>query len=108
MLGAVGDPSGVAGAETADAAEVPTAFVATTVKVYVTPSVSGEIVLTAMRAHATQVRVWIFGPHAAFALSDGVARPVFDTEHFTLASGVAEGACDDLFGGLPLGSEGTP
>jgi N-acetyl-1-D-myo-inositol-2-amino-2-deoxy-alpha-D-glucopyranoside deacetylase len=65
-------------------------------------------VLTAMRAHATQVRVWIFGPHAAFALSDGVARPVFDTEHFTLASGVAEGACDDLFGGLPLGSDGTP
>jgi N-acetyl-1-D-myo-inositol-2-amino-2-deoxy-alpha-D-glucopyranoside deacetylase len=64
-------------------------------------------VLGAMRAHATQVRVWSSGSHAAFALSDGVARPVFDTEHFTLASGVAEGARDDLFGGLPLSSAGT-
>lgn len=64
-------------------------------------------VLAAMRAHATQVRVWSAGSHAAFALSDGVARPVFDTEHFTLASGVAEGARDDLFGGLPLSSAGT-
>jgi N-acetyl-1-D-myo-inositol-2-amino-2-deoxy-alpha-D-glucopyranoside deacetylase len=64
-------------------------------------------VLAAMRAHATQVRVWSSGRHAAFALSDGVARPVFDTEHFTLASGVAEGARDDLFGGLPLSSAGT-
>jgi N-acetyl-1-D-myo-inositol-2-amino-2-deoxy-alpha-D-glucopyranoside deacetylase len=64
-------------------------------------------VLAAMRAHATQVRVWTSGPHAAFALSDGVARPVYDTEHFTLASGVAEGVHDDLFGGLPLRSVGT-
>jgi N-acetyl-1-D-myo-inositol-2-amino-2-deoxy-alpha-D-glucopyranoside deacetylase len=57
--------------------------------------------LAAMRAHATQIRLWTAGPHAAFALSDGVARPVFDTEHFTLARGVAAGAHDDLFGGLP-------
>jgi LmbE family N-acetylglucosaminyl deacetylase len=64
-----------------------------------------------MRAHATQVKVWTSGPYAAFALADGVARPVFDTEHFTLARGAAahrplggdidEAACDDLFGGLP-------
>jgi len=58
-------------------------------------------VLAAMRAHATQVKVWAAGSHAAFALSDGVARPVFDTEYFTLARGVAAGSGDDLFGGLP-------
>ncbi|HKS53343.1 MAG TPA: N-acetyl-1-D-myo-inositol-2-amino-2-deoxy-alpha-D-glucopyranoside deacetylase [Pseudonocardiaceae bacterium] len=58
-------------------------------------------VLAAMRAHATQVKVWTAGPHAAFALADGVARPVFDTEHFTLARGAAAGSGDDLFGGLP-------
>jgi N-acetyl-1-D-myo-inositol-2-amino-2-deoxy-alpha-D-glucopyranoside deacetylase len=58
-------------------------------------------VLAAMHAHTTQVRVWTAGPHAAFALCDGVARPVFDVEHFTLAAGPAEGAPDDLFGGLP-------
>lgn len=57
-------------------------------------------VLAAMRAHATQVKVWAAGPHAAFALADGVARPVFDTEYFTLAHGCATGARDDLFGGL--------
>ncbi|HZS22516.1 MAG TPA: N-acetyl-1-D-myo-inositol-2-amino-2-deoxy-alpha-D-glucopyranoside deacetylase [Pseudonocardiaceae bacterium] len=58
-------------------------------------------VLAAMRAHATQVKVWTAGPHAAFALADGVARPVFGTEHFTLAHGGAAGARDDLFSGLP-------
>ena len=58
-------------------------------------------VLTAMRAHATQVRVWTSGSHAAFALSDGVARPVLDAEHFTLARGALAGAQNDLFGGLP-------
>lgn len=57
--------------------------------------------LAAMRAHATQIRVWTEGPHAAFALSDGVAQPVLDTEHFTLARGAAAGSHDDLFGGLP-------
>jgi len=57
-------------------------------------------VLAAMRAHATQVKVWTAGPHAAFALADGVARPVFDTEHFTLARGPVAGAREDLFGGL--------
>ncbi len=58
-------------------------------------------VLAAMRAHRTQVEVWAQGPHQAFALSDGVARPVLDTEHLTLVRGPAEGAHDDLFGGLP-------
>jgi N-acetyl-1-D-myo-inositol-2-amino-2-deoxy-alpha-D-glucopyranoside deacetylase len=57
-------------------------------------------VLAAMRTHATQIRVWTAGLHAAFALSDGVARPVLDTEHFTLVRGPAMGAHDDLFGGL--------
>lgn len=57
-------------------------------------------VLAAMRAHATQIRVWTAGRHAAFALSDGVARPVSDTEYFTLARGPAAGSHDDLFGGL--------
>ncbi|HEX5346072.1 MAG TPA: N-acetyl-1-D-myo-inositol-2-amino-2-deoxy-alpha-D-glucopyranoside deacetylase [Pseudonocardiaceae bacterium] len=56
--------------------------------------------LGAMRAHATQVRVWSQGPYAAYALSDGVARPVSDTEYFTLAYGAATGSHDDLFGGL--------
>ena len=58
-------------------------------------------VLAAMRAHGTQVRVWADGSHQAFALSDGVARPVFDTEYLTLVRGPAGGAHDDLFGGLP-------
>jgi N-acetyl-1-D-myo-inositol-2-amino-2-deoxy-alpha-D-glucopyranoside deacetylase len=68
-------------------------------------------VLAAMGAHATQVKVWSSGADAAFALADGVARPVFDTEHFTLARGGAahrplgrdidEAARHDLFGGLP-------
>jgi N-acetyl-1-D-myo-inositol-2-amino-2-deoxy-alpha-D-glucopyranoside deacetylase len=57
--------------------------------------------LAAMRAHATQIKVWTAGPHAAFALSDGMALPVFDTEHFTLARGADAGVAEDLFGGLP-------
>ena len=58
-------------------------------------------VLAAMRAHRTLVKVWAEGPHQAFALCDGVARPVLDIEHFTLARGPIDGAHDDLFGGLP-------
>ncbi|HKR52040.1 MAG TPA: N-acetyl-1-D-myo-inositol-2-amino-2-deoxy-alpha-D-glucopyranoside deacetylase [Pseudonocardiaceae bacterium] len=58
-------------------------------------------VLAAMRAHRTQVTVWTAGHHRAFALSDGMARPVLDTEHLTLVHGPAAGAHDDLFGGLP-------
>lgn len=58
-------------------------------------------VLAAMRAHRTQVTVWADDANQAFALSDGMARPVLDTEYFTLVRGPAEGAEDDLFGGLP-------
>jgi N-acetyl-1-D-myo-inositol-2-amino-2-deoxy-alpha-D-glucopyranoside deacetylase len=58
-------------------------------------------VLAAMRAHGTQVKVWTAGEHAAFALCDGVARPVVGTEHFTLVRGPTAGSDDDLFGGLP-------
>ena len=58
-------------------------------------------VLAAMRAHRTQITVWTAGRHQAFALSEGVARPMLDTEHLTLVRGPAEGAHDDLFGGLP-------
>ena len=58
-------------------------------------------VLAAMRAHGTQIKVWTAGAHAAYALGDGAARPVFDTEHFTLVRGPAAGSHDDLFGGLP-------
>ncbi|MGH8920009.1 MAG: N-acetyl-1-D-myo-inositol-2-amino-2-deoxy-alpha-D-glucopyranoside deacetylase [Actinomycetes bacterium] len=57
-------------------------------------------VLAAMSAHSTQLRLWVDGPHQAFALSDGLARPVLDTEHLTLVHGPAQGAHDDLFGGL--------
>jgi N-acetyl-1-D-myo-inositol-2-amino-2-deoxy-alpha-D-glucopyranoside deacetylase len=58
-------------------------------------------VLAAMTAHGSQVSLWTSGPHHAFALSDGVARPVLDVEHCTLVHGPADGAADDLFGGLP-------
>jgi N-acetyl-1-D-myo-inositol-2-amino-2-deoxy-alpha-D-glucopyranoside deacetylase len=57
-------------------------------------------VLTAMRAHHTQLLLWVAGPHHSFALCDGLARPILDAEYFTLAHGPASGAQDDLFGGL--------
>ncbi|MGH3855218.1 MAG: N-acetyl-1-D-myo-inositol-2-amino-2-deoxy-alpha-D-glucopyranoside deacetylase [Pseudonocardiaceae bacterium] len=76
---------------------VPDAEVSTTLDV----SVQRGATLAAMRAHATQLRLWTSGTHAAFALADGVAHPVLDTEYFTLARGVAAGARGDLFGGLP-------
>ncbi|MBV9163174.1 MAG: N-acetyl-1-D-myo-inositol-2-amino-2-deoxy-alpha-D-glucopyranoside deacetylase [Pseudonocardiales bacterium] len=76
---------------------VPDAEVTTALDV----SAHRNAVLAAMRAHATQIRVWTAGAHAAFALSDGVAQPMFDTEYFTLVRGAAAGAHDDLFGGLP-------
>lgn len=59
-----------------------------------------DAVLAAMRAHHTQLRLWVSGSHHAFALWDGLARPIPDAEHFTLAHGPASGAQDDLFGGL--------
>ncbi|GAA4841369.1 N-acetyl-1-D-myo-inositol-2-amino-2-deoxy-alpha-D-glucopyranoside deacetylase [Saccharopolyspora rosea] len=61
--------------------------------------------ISALRAHGTQVRVWL--DHwdngagvAAFALSNGVAQPVVAAEHYVLASGEPEGCETDLFGGL--------
>jgi N-acetyl-1-D-myo-inositol-2-amino-2-deoxy-alpha-D-glucopyranoside deacetylase len=56
--------------------------------------------LAALRAHATQVSVWEGDGVAAYVLSDGLARPVVDTEYFVLARGNADGAATDLFGGL--------
>lgn len=58
-------------------------------------------VLAAMSAHGTQLKVWADGSVHAFALADGVARPVLDAEHLTLVRGPRQGAHDDLFGGLP-------
>jgi N-acetyl-1-D-myo-inositol-2-amino-2-deoxy-alpha-D-glucopyranoside deacetylase len=58
--------------------------------------------LAAMRAHATQVSVWEAGDgQRAYALSDGVARPVCTVEQFALASGRSDPASvrTDLFGG---------
>lgn len=59
-------------------------------------------VLAAMSAHSTQLRLWVAGPHQAFALSDGLARPVLDTEYLTLVHGPTRGAHDDLFGELSI------
>lgn len=57
----------------------------------------------ALRSHATQVSVWQDPAGATcYALSDGVARPLLDTEHFVLARGPADAADRDLFGGLDL------
>ncbi|HVK21211.1 MAG TPA: N-acetyl-1-D-myo-inositol-2-amino-2-deoxy-alpha-D-glucopyranoside deacetylase [Actinokineospora sp.] len=57
--------------------------------------------LRALRAHATQVSVWQGqdGEHS-YALSNGVAQPVVDTEYFVLAGGADVDADVDLFGGL--------
>jgi N-acetyl-1-D-myo-inositol-2-amino-2-deoxy-alpha-D-glucopyranoside deacetylase len=57
--------------------------------------------LSALRAHATQVSVWQNGEGSAcYALSNGITQPVLGTEYYVLASGPAEGAETDLFGGL--------
>ncbi|KAA9162408.1 N-acetyl-1-D-myo-inositol-2-amino-2-deoxy-alpha-D-glucopyranoside deacetylase [Amycolatopsis acidicola] len=52
--------------------------------------------IAAMRAHATQITV----RPPEFALSNGVAQPIGETESFTLVRGPAAGAETDLFGGL--------
>lgn len=65
--------------------------------------------VAAMGAHATQVTV---GPTArAFALSNNVALPVLDSEHYVLAAGSAgprdvRGWETDLLAGLELGDAG--
>lgn len=57
--------------------------------------------LLALRAHATQISVWQDDKGgASYALSNGIAQPVLDAEHFTLALGEPAGADADLFGGL--------
>ncbi|WP_243789874.1 N-acetyl-1-D-myo-inositol-2-amino-2-deoxy-alpha-D-glucopyranoside deacetylase [Saccharopolyspora gloriosae] len=69
---------------------------------------SGKI--RALRAHGTQVQVWLDEWNngagvGAYALSNGVAHPLSDTEHYVLATGDPEGGEHDLFGGL--GVSGT-
>jgi N-acetyl-1-D-myo-inositol-2-amino-2-deoxy-alpha-D-glucopyranoside deacetylase len=52
--------------------------------------------IAALRAHATQVTV----NAPMFALSNGVAQPIAETERYVLAHGPTAGAGTDLFGGL--------
>jgi len=62
-----------------------------------------QTTMRAIRAHRTQVRLWEGGGgDRAFALADGVARPVPGCEYFILASGTSPDAEGDLFAGLPL------
>jgi len=57
--------------------------------------------LRALRAHSTQVSVWQDGTGgASYALSNGIAQPVVQAEYYVLASGPAQDAGADLFGGL--------
>jgi N-acetyl-1-D-myo-inositol-2-amino-2-deoxy-alpha-D-glucopyranoside deacetylase len=55
--------------------------------------------LAALRAHATQLAV-VDGGVPYFALTNEVAQPIPAHDSFVLAHGPAEGAADDLFGGL--------
>ncbi|TCP56243.1 N-acetyl-1-D-myo-inositol-2-amino-2-deoxy-alpha-D-glucopyranoside deacetylase [Tamaricihabitans halophyticus] len=56
--------------------------------------------LRALHAHATQVNVWDSAQGRCYALSNQLAQPIVDAEYYVLASGPAEGAETDLFGGL--------
>jgi N-acetyl-1-D-myo-inositol-2-amino-2-deoxy-alpha-D-glucopyranoside deacetylase len=55
--------------------------------------------LAALRAHQTQLTV-AEGPVPHFALTNEIAQPIPPHDYFVLAHGPAEGAADDLFGGL--------
>jgi N-acetyl-1-D-myo-inositol-2-amino-2-deoxy-alpha-D-glucopyranoside deacetylase len=55
--------------------------------------------LAALRAHETQLTV-AEGAVTHFALTNDVAQPIPDQEHYVLAYGPAAGAATDLFGGL--------
>jgi N-acetyl-1-D-myo-inositol-2-amino-2-deoxy-alpha-D-glucopyranoside deacetylase len=55
--------------------------------------------LAALRAHATQLAV-ADGDVPSFALTNEIAQPIPAKDSFVLAHGPAEGAADDLFGGL--------
>ncbi|OXM73202.1 N-acetyl-1-D-myo-inositol-2-amino-2-deoxy-alpha-D-glucopyranoside deacetylase [Amycolatopsis thermalba] len=52
--------------------------------------------IAALAAHETQISV----RPPAFALSNGIAQPIDEIEHYVLVHGPAEGAERDLFGGL--------
>lgn len=53
----------------------------------------------AMRAHATQVEV----AEPWFALSNGLAQPLFTTEYYELVRGTAVPGETDLFAGIAVG-----
>lgn len=55
--------------------------------------------LAALRAHATQLAV-AGGDVPYFALTNELAQPILARDSFVLAHGPADGAADDLFGGL--------
>jgi N-acetyl-1-D-myo-inositol-2-amino-2-deoxy-alpha-D-glucopyranoside deacetylase len=55
--------------------------------------------LAALRAHETQLAV-VDGAAPYFALTNEIAQPILARDYFVLAHGPAEGAADDLFGGL--------
>jgi len=52
--------------------------------------------IAALTAHETQISV----APPAFALSNGIAQPIGDVEHYVLVRGPVRGAERDLFGGL--------
>lgn len=57
--------------------------------------------VAALRAHRTQISVPAEPTDPGYyALSNGIAQPILDAEHFALARGPAAGAESDLFGGL--------
>ena len=55
--------------------------------------------LAALRAHETQLTV-VEGGIAHFALTNDIAQPIAPHDYYVLVHGPAEGASDDLFGGL--------
>ena len=57
--------------------------------------------LRALRAHQTQIEVWQDDSGwSCYALSNGIAQPIVDSEYYILAGGSPDGAEADLFGGL--------
>ncbi|MEV6874783.1 N-acetyl-1-D-myo-inositol-2-amino-2-deoxy-alpha-D-glucopyranoside deacetylase [Amycolatopsis sp. NPDC051128] len=55
--------------------------------------------VAALRAHATQLAV-VDDTVPYFALTNEIAQPILGHDYFVLAHGPADGAGDDLFGGL--------
>ncbi len=57
--------------------------------------------LRALRAHQTQISVWQDDSGwSCYALSNGIAQPIVDSEYYILARGNDSDATQDLFGGL--------